>query len=190
MGENGNPDWPSRGMRKRGSVWAYYTVSYGTENYSNTSDGNNLLMMVALFPARKEICKDEMISQPYRVGVKSRESPVRLQIIKSSKNRVPMTARNHRRTRLGNITVLYDLGPTAQHLETNPNVTHTDTVYTYTVKGTTSFIAKTEFQILSNHVLPVLLFSSSAAELPISAKTLDFRPPHPCIPYRPLGSRN
>ena len=54
------------------------------ENYSNTSDGTDSDSLMILFPARKEIYEDEMISQPYRVGVKSREPLVRLQIIEKS----------------------------------------------------------------------------------------------------------
>lgn len=56
---------------------------------SITSDGTDSLMV--LFPTRKEICEDEMISQPYRVGVKSREPTGRIannrnnRIIKSMK---------------------------------------------------------------------------------------------------------
>lgn len=41
------------------------TVRYGG-NHSNRSDGS----------PHEEICEDEMISQPCRVGVKSREAPV------------------------------------------------------------------------------------------------------------------
>ena len=39
---------------------------------------------MVLFPTRKEICEDEMISQSYRLSVKSGEAQVGLQIVEKS----------------------------------------------------------------------------------------------------------